>query len=199
MTTPPRWLTDLRPVGECRIERLLPGGDAIAWQVVLNFERWSPPPGTPKLQWQVTYGKTLIARNDGQWTVAEIELVRRLRAAGWQAGWLDAFGSAPPAWQEWLMKPELLPSPLGEFLRTTSADGKSRRGQPDIIARRDGSLATAVFVEYKGPGDKVRPGQNAWFRAALNAGMKREQFAVARWPGASVPGARGAGIRPKRD
>lgn len=186
MTSPPGWLTDMRPVGECRLESLLPGSADLAWHVVLDFEPWRPPPGTPKLPWQVTYGKTLIVANDGQWTVAEIELVRRFRDAAWQAGWLDTFGSAPRGWKEWLRKRESLPSTLRDFLHTTSPDGKGRRGRPDIIAWRDDSLAAAVFVEYKGPGDKVRPEQGAWFEAALKAGMKREQFAVARWPGASV-------------
>ena len=42
---------------------------------------------------------------------------------------------------------------------------------------------TAFDVEYKGPSDRVRRGQDAWFRAALRAGMSRDQFAVAKWSG----------------
>lgn len=59
--------------------------------------------------------------------------------------------------------------------------GSNGGGKPDIVAWRGESLADAVFLEYKGPNDRIRIGQDAWFRAALREGMSRDQFAVARW------------------
>jgi hypothetical protein len=116
--------------------------------------------------------------------VAEIELVQRLREAGWQAGWVNTFGGAPRTWDEWLVTPSSLPSQLRASYESITADvAGGARGRPDIIAWRGESLAEAVFVEYKGPSDRIRSGQDAWLRAALRAGMLREQFAVAKWPG----------------
>jgi len=159
------------------------GSDVLVWHAIVEFTRWIPSPGTPPVPWNVTYGKTQIAREDGTWTVAEIELVRRLRDAGWPAGWVDTFGSAPPVWTEWLVKPNSLPLPLrASYEAITRAAGSTGAGKPDIIAWQGESLADAVFVEYKGPSDRLRAGQDAWFRAALSNGVLRDQFAVVKWP-----------------
>jgi hypothetical protein len=61
--------------------------------------------------------------------------------------------------------------------------GTAKAGQPDLVAWRGNTLGEAVFVEYKGPSDRIRTGQDAWYRAALATGISRDQFAVARWPG----------------
>jgi VRR-NUC domain len=183
----PLWLSILKPV-ECRLEPLMRGSDMLAWHATLAFTRWSLPQGASKLPWSVTYGKTQIARDDGTWTVAEIELVRRLRDAGWRAGWVDTFGSAPHLWTEWLVKPNSLPLPMrASYEAITRAAGSTGGGKPDIVAWQGESLADAVFVEYKGPNDKVLPGQDIWFRAALRNGMSRDQFAVAKWPKLARP------------
>jgi hypothetical protein len=180
-TSAPLWLSVLEPVGQCLLKPLIPGNNVLAWHANLAFTRWSPPPGASKLSWSVTYGKTQIACDDGTRTVAEIELVRRLREAGWRAGWVDTFGSAPHVWNEWLVKPNSLPLPLrASYEAITRAAGSTGGGKPDIVAWQGESLADAVFVEYKGPSDRVRPGQDIWFRAALRNGMSRDQFAVAK-------------------
>jgi hypothetical protein len=83
---PPSWLAVLGPVGECHLEPVLPGSVILVWHAILKFVRWTPPLYSPKPPWSETYVKTLIARDDGLWTVAEIELVRRFRRAGWHAG-----------------------------------------------------------------------------------------------------------------
>jgi len=147
--------------------------------VDLAFTRWKPPPGEPKLPWRVTYGKAPIIGADGGRGFAEIELVRRLRVASWRAWWVDSFGQAPPDMTEWLLDPRSFPPSLRHFDETLGAEPKGA-GRPDIFAWRGDSLADAVFVEYKGPGDTLGPGQGTWFRAALPAGMSRDQFAVAR-------------------
>jgi hypothetical protein len=177
----PSWLAVLRPVGECRLEPLLPGSDILAWHATLEFVPWIPPRPSSKPPRSETYGKTLMAGDDGAWTVAEIELVRRFRNAGWQAGWVDTFGNAPREWAKWLVTQESLPLPLGTSYRViSSAVDPDGGGSPDIIAWRDGSLASAVFVESKVK-DDVLLNQEKWFREAENAGVSQNQLAIARW------------------
>ena len=181
MNSPP-WLSAIRPIVPCSLEPLKLGTDLLAWHVTLGFAYWIPQPGVEKPPRSETYGKTLIVSPDGTWTVAEIELVRRMRESGWQAGGVDTFGSAPKKWVEWIVEPTSLPSPLRESYQTiTWAAGRNGGGKPDIVAWRGESLADAVFLEYKGPKDRVRGGQDAWFRTALREGMSRDQFAIARW------------------
>jgi hypothetical protein len=130
---------------------VLPGSDILVWHAILKFVRWTPPLYSPKPPWSETYGKTLIARDDGSWTVAEIELVRRFRRAGWHAAWVDTRGKAPQKWAEWLVTPESPPLPLETLYRVvTNAVDPDGGGTPDIIAWRDGSSSSAVFVESKG-------------------------------------------------
>ncbi len=107
MNSPP-WLSALLPITTCRLEPLKRGSDVVVWHATLNFKHWSPAPNIPPPTRNETYGKTLITRVDGNWTVAEIELVQRLRDAGWHAGWVDTFGSAPKEWAKWLVKPSAL-------------------------------------------------------------------------------------------
>jgi hypothetical protein len=139
-------------------------------------------PNTPAPTKKETYGKTLITRNDGNWTVAEIELVRRLRDAGWDAGWVDTFGSAPKEWDEWIVNLDSLPSALRYFLNDTDRITGRNGGKPDVMAWRNNSLEETVFIEYKGPRDRIHQGQIKWLQAARLAGMSLDQFAVARWP-----------------
>jgi hypothetical protein len=83
-----------------------------------------------------------------------------------------------------LVRPSSLPTQLRVSYEAITVDAVAgARGRPDIIAWRGESLAEAVFVEYKGPSDKIRSGQEAWLRAALRAGMSRDQFSIAKWPG----------------
>jgi len=178
----PQWLSSFQPIFLSR-EPLTPDSDLMVWHAVVSFVHWSPLSGESKPSRKETYGKTLISRDDGNWTVAEIELVRRMRESGWKAGWVDTFGSAPKEWAEWIVESSSLPSPLRESYQTiTRAAGRNGGGKPDIVAWRGESLADAVFLEYKGPNDRVRVGQDVWFRAALKEGMSLEQFAIARWP-----------------
>jgi hypothetical protein len=121
--------------------------------------------------------------DNGRWSVAEIELVRRFRAAKWSAGWIDTFGSAPSAWASWLVDPGELPAPLRRAFNAITEDASARGGgKPDVIAWRGDSLSDAVFIEYKGPSDRVRPGQDAWLESALGKGVLPDQFLVAKWP-----------------
>jgi hypothetical protein len=155
----------------------------LSWHVTVVFRRWRAPPSAPKPDWAETYGKTQVESDSGVRSVAEIELTHRLREAGWQAGWVDTFGSAPRAWREWLIEPSTLPAPLRDGMkRIADRLATARAGRPDLVAWRGRTLGEAVFVEYKGPRDRIRTGQDAWYCAALATGISRDQFAVARWP-----------------
>lgn len=182
---PPSWITLLRPNTTPVLQPLIPGSTPVAWYVEVHFEPWQAPFGAPKLPWSITYGKTQVLDDDGGRSVAEIELVRRMRGGGWNAGWVDSFGSAPDAWRQWLVDPGELPTPLrrsyNAITNDTGVSGKG--GRPDIIAWNGDSLAGAVFIEYKGPKDRIRPGQDAWLEAALRAGITPDQFVVAKWRG----------------
>jgi hypothetical protein len=183
MTSAPRWLADLRPVAGPQLKPLARDRPLLAGHATAAFRRWLPVPGSPEPGWAETYGKTPIVSADGTWSVAEIELTRRLREAGWQAGWMDTFGAAPRVWREWLIEQSALPELVRDTLeQIDGALGTAHVGRPDLVAWRGSSLGETVFVEYKGPSDRVRAGQDPWYRAALAAGVSRGQFAVARWP-----------------
>lgn len=183
VSSEPLWLADLRPVERPQLRPLATNPSVLAWHATVAFQRWMPAPGAPKSLWAETYGKTQIVSGDGARSVAEIELTCRLREAGWNAGWMDTFGSAPGAWAKWLVKPSALPALLRDTLERIGSDRKTGGyGQPDLVAWRGSSLGEAVFVEYKGPSDRIRPKQDSWYRAALAVGISREQFAVAHWP-----------------
>lgn len=112
----PTWLAALLPLTECRLEPLMRNDGELVWHVNLSFEQWSPSPNVPPLTRKERYGKTAIIGGDGHWSVVEIELTRRLRKFGWNAGWLDTYGGAPKAWVAWLVEPESLPSALVGFI-----------------------------------------------------------------------------------
>ncbi|HET7553194.1 MAG TPA: VRR-NUC domain-containing protein [Gemmatimonadaceae bacterium] len=181
---PPEWTQLLRPTIRPIMQPIVIGSSAIAWYLELRFDRWTPPTGQLPPSSSETYRKTLVIGENGKWSVAEIELVKRMRAGGWSAGWVDTFGSAPRAWSGWIVDPGELPTALRRSYNAITNDtGRTGEGgQPDVIAWRGDTLRDCVLVEYKGPNDRVRPGQDDWLRAALRAGLSPNQFVVARWP-----------------
>jgi hypothetical protein len=144
----------------------------------VEFRRW---PG-PKLTWQENYGKPQIVASVGKWTCPEVEVVARLRKAGWNAGWIDTYGQAPTAWRPSIIMPAELPPKLRdhfmavdravEQLRTTGG------GRWDIFAWRKADL---LILELKGSGDQIRPKQVAWLSAALNAGWRPNAFGLVKY------------------
>jgi hypothetical protein len=113
---------------------------------------------------------------DGERSCAEVEIVRRLRTAGWSAFWFDSFGKAPSTWRRYTTTIAALPTELATTLSAieTSA-GLQRGGRWDVIAWRDGDVR---FIELKGEGDSIRPNQRAWVASALRHGFQPSQFAV---------------------
>ena len=177
----PEWLSIICPLPSCQLEPLTPGSDQLAWHATLTFMKWSPIPNELPPNRTERYGKTLVTGGDGKRSVVEIELTRRLREAGWQAGWIDSFGQAPKVWAEWIIRPGSFPSALGDFITEVDRLTSRKSGKPDIMAWQDDSIAKVVFIECKGPGDKIHQRQEQWLKAALCEGISFEQFAVARW------------------
>ena len=122
-----------------------------------------------------------------------------MRDAGWEAGWVDAYERAPRDWADWIVTLRSLPSPLREQYeaitaaaneacrKTLKTDGNNKahyRGRPDIIAWRGKapSVTDAVFIEYKGPRDTIKPEQIEWFRAAIKESGSPDRFVIANWP-----------------
>lgn len=181
----PSWIAALRPMGECYLGPMKRGSDVVCWHAILKFMRWNPPP--PRNE---RYGKTAITLNqisiaswNQPWVVAELLFAQRMRDAGWEAGWVDAYGQAPRDWADWIVTLRSLPSPLREQYeaitaaaneacrKTLKTDGNNKahyRGRPDIIAWRGkaSSVTDAVFIEYKsevGPLERntLRPVRNS--------------------------------------
>lgn len=95
---------------------------------------------------------------------------------------MDTFGAAPKTWNQWLIPPRSLASALRVFLSEVEREVGRTGGQPDIVAWRGNSLAETLFIEYKGPADRIRQTQAKWVQEAFKAGFPRDQLAIARWP-----------------
>ncbi|MDP9479432.1 MAG: VRR-NUC domain-containing protein [Actinomycetota bacterium] len=162
--------------------------DAEAWHAPVEFEPLGVAPGDLKLTRKDTYGWKPQLRTEipglGR-SVGEVELAHRLRSEGYEAYWVDNFGSAPAMWRPWTRRAKQLPAWLldldAKIREHDLMQLHKRGGWPDVVAWVPGS-GEARFVEYKGPGDKVRASQDAWFRAALNLNVLPDKsYVVAKW------------------
>lgn len=171
--TRPEWAQALRAA---RVGSVLIGhvSSSIAAARV-EFRRWSGP----KLTWQESYGKTPILDADGGRTCAEVEIVARLRQAGWDAWWIDTFGQAPAAWRDSIIKVGDLPPGIRErFLdvdRKVESGHAAGSGRWDIVAARADEV---LILESKGAGDQLRPKQLAWLGSALETGWSEASFGI---------------------
>ncbi len=150
---------------------------------MLLFNRWMG--GDAKsLPWAETYGKSrsVVAGEGGELSFAEIEIVKRLRGAGWEGGWLDTFGAAPVRWRPWMVTLHAMPSNVRTryyeiHTAANRAQGKNGTGgRPDVIAWRERSI---VFLESKGPGDRIKPAQEAWASCAVES--DHDGYGVVYW------------------
>jgi len=150
------------------------------WYIQLGFEKWIQPEGAPKLAWEDTYGKKQVVGADNERSVVEVEVVRRMRKAGYQAFWLDAFGRGPLAWHQWITQLDKLPEEIQDLVRRIGCRLGSRVGGiPDVVAWLPGTANQALFIECKGKGDNLRSSQLSWFRAALEEGLPVSSYVVA--------------------
>lgn len=154
------------------------------WSPALDFTAWVLGVDGPIENPRDAYRRTPLRTAAGALTIAEVEIVDRLRAAGWRAGWLDSFGGAPACWAARLWTEADLPDgALTLFAAVGEQVGNRWRGRPDVVAWRDGAPDDVVYLHYKGARDPVRPSQQDWVRAAFAAGLPMERYALARWWG----------------
>jgi hypothetical protein len=115
-----------------------------------------------------------VAAEDGSMSCAEVEVVKRLRAAGFRdAGWLATCGAV--VWSDYQRPRALIRDEVATLVaRRSLAIPTSGTGAPDVAAL---SGAYPIFVECKG-GEALQDNQVAWVRAVLGPDELRRAFAV---------------------
>lgn len=108
----------------------------------------------------------LVVGADGQVTCTEVEVVRRLRAAGWDAGWVQGFPCGRARWSDWIWQtlPPLVDDANRRVQVALGGRATSRSGHPDVAAIVDGRV---VYVECKVE-DEPTTTQARWLRAAVD-------------------------------
>ena len=186
------WIQAIQPVRDPYRRRLSPHSDLEVWHVDIELPRWPMPPEL-KLRWasdedanvRDTWRKRpLVDSLDPGWPYhcGEVELALRLRKRGLHAYWVSEWSGFPhiSAWEDFCIKRSELKARCQrawEFdheLRGTAVQpGLGRRGgHPDVVAWGEGS-EHLVYLEFKGPGDKIRPKQNLWARCILELETNR--------------------------
>jgi hypothetical protein len=142
-------------------------GEAPVERIAMRFPLWPKAVG----DWRMSYGKhaSLVQGGDRSLSCAEVEIVRRFRAADYEAVWIDNFGSSPAAWSWASGRDTSLPSVVAARHVALKAEVRTATGKVggcwDVIAWRGSEL---IYLESKGPDDFIKPGQRAWRAAAAS-------------------------------
>ena len=170
----PTWLAGLAPT-RCAwgAVKVADGTIFDAWVCEIDFAPYvgSSPDSLP-LDCRKRSG--LVAAADGSMSCAEVEVVRRLRAAGFaDAGWLATCGQA--TWAEFQRPRTRIRDDL-EALGPGRQVGvpQSGVGAPDVASL---SGPHPIFVECKGT-EPLQVNQAAWITAALPDAERSQSFAV---------------------
>jgi hypothetical protein len=95
-----------------------------------------------------------------------LAVVRRLRAAGWEAGWVQGFPCGRARWGDWIWQD--LPSPVEAANHRIQAALRrrpsSRSGHPDVAVWTGDRLA---YLECK-VGDEPTATQARWLAATVD-------------------------------
>ena len=105
---------------------------------------------------------------------AEVEIVRRLRAAGWDAAWFQAWRCGRKRWGQYIRDQSELPSVVQRIQRDAGAAG----GHPDVIAWHGDRV---LAIESKSPTDRLKDSQIEWFRRARSVGIAPSDTALVEW------------------
>jgi hypothetical protein len=176
------WLVSIAPASG-PITRSFGGVDV--WSSITTFERW-PNVEPSSHEFNCRKGRGLVTGASGDMSCAEVEIARRFRRAGWNAGWLATCGRRNDAWREVMFMvrtpaSSVLPVPV-PLLPARIAGILARHGTsgyPDIVAWQ--SERHPVFVELKGPDDKGTA-QAAWVASAVAEGsILLEDFLLLSW------------------
>jgi hypothetical protein len=179
------WVKALEPAGDPFLAPLVPGMPLEVWHVPVRFAAWDPPAAL-SAAWQAdkkrfvaeTWQKAPLVQGGHSgcsYSCGEVELAARLRSVGYYAMWISEWSGFPhvDCWKEFCVKRsefQARSQELWEADQTLRAaayavgiDLGSRGGHPDVGATRSGERS--IYVEYKGPGDKIKPKQYDWAHA----------------------------------
>ena len=141
----------------------------------LEFPLWEGPRLSMRQDCNKRGGRVL--GDVGELSCAEVEIVKRLRRAGWDAYWYQAFRCGRERWRPYIW--DAAPHPEG--VRALQASAGAGGGHPDIIGWSGDRI---VALESKGPGDSLRPGQVAWFQRASAFGLTADELGIVEWTAA---------------
>ena len=193
-TSPAPWIAVLRPLSPPFLERLSSHSDLVTWHADVEFlafrethaqqARWANDDRDAAETWHKR--PLLVGADSGcEYSCGEVEIAARFRAAGYEAYWVSEWSGFPhvQAWRPFCVKRselrERLPAvwEYDQSLRARCPElglGASG-GHPDVVAWRPESREF-VYAEYKGPGDSMKPKQNAWAQALMRRERARPCF-----------------------
>lgn len=157
--------------------------------VQFDFRQWDGPVSD---DWYEHFGKRRgqVHSLDGTEPLRscnEVEVAKRLRRARNHAYWFSGYNPTviPEIWRPWVRSlqgeaPEWLVSldlRIRKLIRSRSG------GMPDVVAWNDAEpIRSALFVECKGPREKVAEAQEDWVWAARRVRVRPSQIAVSLRP-----------------
>lgn len=195
------WVQAIRPNRPPYLHRLSEHSDLDVWHLDVALPRW-PIPTDLERQWltdkhtdeKATWHKRPLVRaaeSTATYYCGEVELAMRLRRAGFHSFWISEWSSFAhvPVWRDVCIKrselQERAPMVYAFDARLRTSPGArdlglgNRGGHPDVVAWHDTS-PDFVFIEYKGPNDKIKSKQNAWARAVIAQEMGRVPYVAVR-------------------
>ena len=188
----------LRPIATPHLTSLSGHSDLVVWHVDVEFEEWAIPPALAA-RWSDkessvadTWQKRPLAAGIDSgciYSCGEVEIAARLRNAGFESYWISEWSGFPhvEAWEPFCIKrsefsaraPDLWQ--YDQDLRTdprNASRGLGRSGgHPDVACvTPEGN----VYLEYKGPGDSIKPKQNSWATAVVEREHPRLSYLAVR-------------------
>ncbi|GAA4325502.1 hypothetical protein [Flaviaesturariibacter amylovorans] len=145
------------------------------------FRKWQ---GEPLIH---DFGRKPVIDYSGQPLFAELAIRQRFAEDGWEARWVETYGTRPPkcltAWKDDAYRnQEHVPfadEPITRLLADIARENGSYSGCWDVVAKK-GELV--IFAESKrSKKDAIRESQQGWLRAALQCGLRPEHFLLVQW------------------
>lgn len=164
------WAAALLPSGE--IGQRTVGAGVIVRVIPVEFELWQGPRLTMAEDCNKKGGR--VVGDLGEMSCAEVEIVKRLRAAGWAAAWVQSWKCGRRSWGSFIADLPDLPEVVRSIQRIAGEAG----GHPDVIAWSDDRV---VALESKGPTDALKQSQIDWFSRSIQAGIGSGDIGVVEW------------------
>jgi hypothetical protein len=164
------WIGALNPSKPPTMREVRPGLQLTV--VPLEFELWPGPP-LGMAEDCNKHGGRLVG-DAGELSCAEVEIVKLLRAGGWDAAWCQSFACGRRRWRAYIADSVARPAEVRKLQATAGSGG----GHPDVLAWRDGRI---VALESKGQGDALRQSQLDWFERALRSGVASGDVGLVEW------------------